>query len=67
MDNGLLALKSENIPFLVDPEGQASKWLKLYYEKYHLVVVNSKSEPYMRKVEEALRIGGIIIVEDMDE
>ncbi len=67
LDNGLLALKSETIPFLVDPEGQACKWLKCYYNSGNLLTLKFNSEQYIKQVEGALRLGTIVIIEDMDE
>ncbi|KAL1453423.1 hypothetical protein WDU94_007563, partial [Cyamophila willieti] len=66
IENGIILFNSNKWPLLIDPQGQANKWLK-NVEKGQLVVVKLTEATMMRNLEKAIRDGQAVLLENIQE
>jgi dynein axonemal heavy chain len=65
-DNGVVVEHTERWPLMIDPQGQARKWIRNEY-KSRLIVTRFDDPQMLRKVERAVRNGLPVLVEDVGE
>jgi dynein heavy chain len=66
IDNGLLVKHAKRWPLMIDPQGQANNWIKKEF-KNNLVVVRFGDKNLLTLLENALREGLPLLVEDVGE
>lgn len=66
MQNGLVIMNSKQCPFIIDPNTQATAWLKKHLEGKSLEVVQQQSKNFVTTLELAVRFGKTIIVQEVD-
>ena len=69
IENALIIQYTLNWPLIIDPQGQASKWLKKTFEqlKINAYKIKLESSNFMSVLENALFMGSTLIIEDIKE
>jgi dynein heavy chain len=67
VENAVLTLKAPKWPLLVDPQGQANTWIRNLEKSRGLKVVHPTDPTYMRTIENAIRVGAPVLLEDVGE
>jgi dynein heavy chain len=65
-ENGILVTRGRRWPLMIDPQGQANTWIR-NMEGANLKVVKPSDPKFMRTLENALRTGQSILMEDLGE
>jgi dynein heavy chain len=66
-ENGILATKGKRWPLSIDPQAQANKWVKNMESKNSLKVVKSNDASILRTLENSIRLGTPVLLEDVGE
>ena len=66
-ENGILTTKAERWGLCIDPQQQANKWLKAMYKSHNVKCLKFGSLNFLRNVIGQLKVGGLVIVEDVQE
>jgi dynein heavy chain len=66
VENGILVTQGRRWPLMIDPQGQANKWIK-QMEGQNLKVVKQTDKNFLRVIENAVRTGQPILIEDVGE
>ncbi|XP_072525468.1 dynein axonemal heavy chain 12 isoform X2 [Salminus brasiliensis] len=67
IDNGVIVSISRRWPLMIDPQGQANKWVKNSERENNLNVIRLTDADYMRTLENCIQFGTPILLEDMGE
>ena len=67
VDNGIILFASRRWPLMIDPQGQANKWIKNFETKEGLKVIKLSDANYMRSVENAVQFGSPVLLENLLE
>eukprot|EP00741_Cyanophora_paradoxa_P007767 tig00001206_g7515.t1 len=67
VDNGIIVSKSRRWPLLVDPQGQANKWIKNMEKANNLMVVKLSDSDFVRSLENAIQFGNPVLIENVGE
>ena len=66
-ENAILITHHHKWPLIVDPEGQARKWLRVVESSAGLIVINATEPSYMRVLESAVQTGVPVLLEQINE
>ncbi|XP_066944541.1 dynein axonemal heavy chain 3-like [Macrobrachium rosenbergii] len=67
VDNGIIVAYSRRFPLMIDPQGQANKWI-MNMEKENGLLVTKQTDPsFIRTVEGALQKGVPLLIEGVGE
>nr|AML30859.1 axonemal inner arm dynein heavy chain 3 [Marsilea vestita] len=66
-DNGIIVFKARRWSLMIDPQGQANKWIKNMYKETGLDVIKLSEKDYLRTLENAVRFGRIVLLENVME
>ncbi|XP_024523426.1 dynein heavy chain 1, axonemal [Selaginella moellendorffii] len=66
-DNGIIVFKARRWPLMIDPQGQANKWVKNMYRETGLDVIKLSERDYLRTLENAVRFGRVVLLENIWE
>jgi dynein heavy chain len=67
IDNAIAMDNSRRWPLLIDPQGQANKWIKNAEKSKSLQTVKLSDSDYMRTIENAVQFGTPILIENVGE
>jgi len=67
IDNGIIVFNSRRWPLLIDPQGQANKWIRNMEKESGLHVIKLSDTNYLRAVENAIQFGQPILLENVGE
>ncbi|EFJ50020.1 dynein heavy chain 6 [Volvox carteri f. nagariensis] len=67
IDNGIIVSKARRWPLLIDPQGQANKWIKNMEKKNKLEVMKLSDGDYIRRLENAIQFGTPVLLENIGE
>ncbi|CAK8689424.1 unnamed protein product [Clavelina lepadiformis] len=67
IDNGVIVDNSRRWPLMIDPQGQANKWVKNSEKENKLNVIKLSDADYMRKLENSIQFGTPILLENVGE
>jgi dynein heavy chain len=67
VDNGIIVQNSRRWPLMIDPQGQANKWVKNMEKKNKLEIIKLTDADYVRTLENAITFGSPILIEDVKE
>eukprot|EP00762_Andalucia_godoyi_P002130 ANDGO_02526.mRNA.1 Dynein-1-beta heavy chain len=67
IENGIILSKSTRWPLLIDPQGQANKWVKNTEKENGLEVLKLTDEQMLRSLENAVRFGKPVLIENVGE
>ncbi|XP_066529410.1 dynein axonemal heavy chain 12 [Hoplias malabaricus] len=67
VDNGVIVSNSRRWPLMIDPQGQANKWVKNSERDYNLNVIKLTDADYMRTMENCIQFGTPLLLENVGE
>ncbi|TNM97969.1 hypothetical protein fugu_014215 [Takifugu bimaculatus] len=66
-DNGITVFNSRRWPLMIDPQGQANRWIKNMEKSNHLVTIKLTDADYVRKLENCIPAGTPVLLENVGE
>ncbi|OQR86425.1 dynein heavy chain [Achlya hypogyna] len=66
-ENGLFATMGRRWPLMIDPQGQANKWIKNMYKTANLQIIKLSEKDFLRTLENAIRYGMPVLLENVEE
>jgi dynein heavy chain len=67
VDNGVIVANTRRWPLMIDPQGQANKWIKNFEKPNNLQVIKLTDGDYMRTLENCIQFGTPILLENVGE
>ncbi|KAI4532318.1 hypothetical protein MG293_017583 [Ovis ammon polii] len=67
IDNGVIVNNSRRWPLMIDPQGQANKWIKNSEKENQLSVIKLSDADYMRTLENCIQFGTPLLLENVGE
>lgn len=67
IDNGIVVANSRRWPLMIDPQGQANKWVKNMEKANKLNVIKLSDSTYVRSLENAIQFGTPVLLENVGE
>ena len=67
IDNGIVVAAARRWPLMIDPQGQANKWIKALEAAADLRVIKLTDGDYMRTLENAIQFGIPVLLENVGE
>uniref|UniRef100_A0A183SIA1 Dynein heavy chain 7, axonemal n=1 Tax=Schistocephalus solidus TaxID=70667 RepID=A0A183SIA1_SCHSO len=67
IDNSVIVASARRWPLMIDPQGQANKWIKNMEKEAGIVVVKLTDSDYMRKMENSVQFGIPVLLENVGE
>ncbi|KAG8433111.1 hypothetical protein GDO86_017410 [Hymenochirus boettgeri] len=67
VDNGIIVSNSRRFPLMIDPQGQANKWIKNMEKSNKLFVIKLTDATYTRTLENAIQFGNPVLLENLGE
>ncbi|KAH1026251.1 hypothetical protein HUJ05_010798 [Dendroctonus ponderosae] len=67
VENGIIATTARRYPLMIDPQGQANKWVKNMEKNNRLQVIKLTDANYVRILENAITFGTPVILENIGE
>ncbi|KAK5646415.1 hypothetical protein RI129_004879 [Pyrocoelia pectoralis] len=65
IDNGIIVANSRRWPLLIDPQGQANKWIRNMEKPNNLAVIRLSQADYVRVLENAIQFGQPVLLENI--
>ncbi|KAL6609170.1 dynein heavy chain and region D6 of dynein motor-domain-containing protein [Neocallimastix sp. 'constans'] len=66
-DNAIIIKNSQRWPLLIDPQGQANKWIRNMESENGLEIIKLSDREFLRSLENAIRFGKPVLLENVDE
>ncbi|XP_064639639.1 dynein axonemal heavy chain 2-like isoform X2 [Lineus longissimus] len=66
-ENGVIVTRGSRWPLMVDPQGQAIKWIKSMESSRGLKVIDLQQHDYMRTLETAIQYGMPVLLQNVQE
>ncbi|PAA63386.1 hypothetical protein BOX15_Mlig017039g2 [Macrostomum lignano] len=67
IDNGIMVKNSNRWPLMIDPQGQANKWVKNMEKNKKLAVIKPTDSSYVRVLENSIQFGIPVLLENVGE
>uniref|UniRef100_A0A671X3C3 Dynein axonemal heavy chain 12 n=1 Tax=Sparus aurata TaxID=8175 RepID=A0A671X3C3_SPAAU len=67
IDNGVIVSNSRRWPLMIDPQGQANKWVKNSEKENNLSIIKLTDGDYMRTLENCIQFGTPLLLENVGE
>ncbi|KAJ3206554.1 Dynein heavy chain 7, axonemal [Entophlyctis luteolus] len=67
IDNGIVISNARRWPLLIDPQGQANKWIKNMEKAKNLAIIKLTDADYTRTLENAVQFGTPVLLENIGE
>ncbi|KAK9803422.1 hypothetical protein WJX72_010826 [[Myrmecia] bisecta] len=67
MENGIIVSRARRWPLMIDPQGQANKWIKNMERANGLDVVKLTEKDFLRTLENGVRFGRPVLMENIGE
>ncbi|KAM6924384.1 dynein axonemal heavy chain 12 [Xenentodon cancila] len=67
VENGVIVTNSRRWPLMIDPQGQANKWVKNLEKDNNLSVIKLTDGDYMRTLENCIQFGTPLLLENVGE
>ena len=67
IDNGVMITNSRRWPLMIDPQGQANRWIKNLEKSKSLQVIKMSDGDYIRTLENAVQFGTPVLLENVGE
>ena len=67
IENGIILSKSTRWPLCIDPQGQATAWIKNMQREMGLIVCKVSDKDYAKQLETAIRSGQPCLLENLHE
>ncbi|KAI8926816.1 dnah1 protein [Entophlyctis helioformis] len=66
-DNAIIVQYSRRWPLLIDPQGQANKWIRNMEKEHGLDIIKLTDRDFLRTLENAIRFGKPVLLENVGE
>lgn len=66
-DNGIITSNAKRWPLMIDPEGQANKWIRNMERGRKLICLRLTDNNFLRTLENAVRFGTPVLLENVGE
>lgn len=66
-DNGIIVSNSRRWPLMIDPQGQANKWIKNMEKANKLAIIKLSDSNYIQTLENAIQFGTPVLLENVGE
>ena len=66
-ENGLLATMGRRWPLMIDPQGQANRWVRNMYAAKNLQVIKLSEKDFLRTLENGIRYGAPVLLENVGQ
>uniref|UniRef100_A0A8C5C8I2 Dynein axonemal heavy chain 7 n=1 Tax=Gadus morhua TaxID=8049 RepID=A0A8C5C8I2_GADMO len=66
-DNGIIVSTSRRWPLMIDPQGQANKWIRNMEKANQLAVIKLSDANFMRVLENSIQFGTPVLLENVGE
>ncbi|KAA0178391.1 hypothetical protein FNF27_00240 [Cafeteria roenbergensis] len=66
-ENGLFVTRGRRWPLMIDPQGQANKWIKNMQRDNSLQVIKLSEADFLRTLETGIRFGQPVLLENVEE
>ena len=66
-DNAIILHSSRRWPLMIDPQGQANKWVKNMEKSNQIHVLKMSNSNYLRTLETAIQFGQPVLLENVQE
>lgn len=67
VDNGIIVTNSRRWPLMIDPQGQANRWIKNLEKEKDLKVIKLTDANYVRTLENAIQFGQPVLLENVGQ
>ncbi|CAH3114243.1 unnamed protein product [Pocillopora meandrina] len=67
LDNAIIVTNSHRWPLMIDPQGQANKWIKNMEKPNSLQVIKLSDQNYVRTLENSIQFGTPVLLENVGE
>jgi len=67
VENGIIVSKARRWPLMIDPQGQANKWVKNMEKESGLDVIKLSDRDFLRTLENGVRFGRAVVLENIGE
>ncbi|KAJ3084466.1 Dynein heavy chain 7, axonemal [Rhizoclosmatium hyalinum] len=67
IDNGIIVSNARRWPLMIDPQGQANKWVKNMEKDNNLQIIKLTDADYVRNLENAITFGAPVLLENIKE
>jgi len=67
VDNAIITFNARRWPLMIDPQGQANKWIRKMEEDNSLHVIKFTDADYLRTLENAVQFGQPVLLENIGE
>ena len=67
IDNGVIVDNSRRWPLMIDPQGQANKWIKNMEKSNKIEVIKLTDATFMRTLENSIQFGTPVLLENVGE
>jgi len=67
VENGIIVFSSTRWPLMIDPQGQANKWIKALENTNNLSVIKLTNSNYMTSIQLAIEHGLPVLLENVQE
>uniref|UniRef100_A0ABI7Y3R0 EF-hand domain-containing protein n=1 Tax=Felis catus TaxID=9685 RepID=A0ABI7Y3R0_FELCA len=67
IDNGIIIMNARRWPLMIDPQGQANKWIKNMEKTNSLHVIKLSDPDYVRTLENCIQFGTPVLLENVGE
>ncbi|CAM9936766.1 unnamed protein product [Ectocarpus sp. 6 AP-2014] len=66
-ENGMLTTMGRRWPLMIDPQGQANRWIRSMYADANLQVIKLTEKAFLRTLENGIRYGAPVLLENVKE
>jgi dynein heavy chain len=66
-ENGILVTRGRRWPLMIDPQGQANRWIRNMEGAADLKILKLSDPKFLRALENAVRMGQPVLIEDVGE
>lgn len=67
IDNGIMTVRSQRWPLMIDPQTQANQWIRNMHPENLRVIKLSETTTYPKVLDSALKLGHVVLIEDVLE
>ncbi|XP_077979573.1 dynein axonemal heavy chain 3-like isoform X2 [Glandiceps talaboti] len=67
IDNGIIVDNARRWPLMIDPQGQANKWVKNLEKSNKLSIIKLSDANYVRTLENSIQFGNPVLLENVGE
>ena len=66
-ENGLLTTMGRRWPLMIDPQGQANRWVRNMYSSSNLQIIKLTEKEFLRTLENGIRYGAPVLLENVGQ